>query len=203
MGVHETGSTSAHRDNAHWEVSALGAPHIGERSEKELITGFVNRIAELSPQLVTFNGAGFDLPVLRYRAMIHAIPASGLTARPHFHRYSDDAIDLCDVLSSYSSQAKVSLHELCRVMGLPSKPNGISGADVERYHQEGWIREIADYCEGDVLNTYRVWLRYELFRGGLSYEGFRASEDNLMQFIAVRRNAKPHLFKLAPQNSVG
>jgi 3'-5' exonuclease len=114
--------------------------------------------------------------------MVHAIPAIGLAARPYFHRYSDDAIDLCDVLSSYSSQAKVSLHELCKVMALPGKPNGINGAEVERYHWQGRIREIADYCESDVLNTYRVWLRYELFRGGLSYEGFRMSEDNLMQF---------------------
>src|SRR4051794_33247596 len=152
----------------------------------------VNRISELAPKLVTFNGSGFDLPVLRYRAMIHAIPATGLTARPYFHRYSDDAIDLCDVLSSFSSQAKVSLHELCKVMGLPGKPTGISGAEVERYHLEGRIREIADYCESDVLNTYRVWLRYELFRGGLSYEGFRRSEDNLTHFINIRGNTKPH-----------
>jgi predicted PolB exonuclease-like 3'-5' exonuclease len=194
------GALVARRDNAHWEVTALGAPHIAERSEKELITGFVNRIAELSPQLVTFNGSGFDLPVLRYRAMVHAIPAVGLTARPYFHRYSDDAIDLCDVLSSYSSQAKVSLHELCKVMGLPGKPNGISGADVERYHREGRIREIAEYCESDVLNTYRVWMRYELFRGELSYEGFRKSEDNLMQFITMRGNQKPHLAELVARD---
>jgi 3'-5' exonuclease len=190
------GALVAHCDNGHWQVDALGAPHIGERPEKELITGFVNRIAEISPQLVTFNGSSFDLPVLRYRAMIHAIPCIGLTSRPYFHRYSDDAIDLCDVLSSFSSQAKVSLHELCRVMGLPGKPNGISGADVERYHREGRIREIADDCESDVLNTYRVWLRYELFRGGLSYEGFRKSEDNLMEFINLRGNTKPHLAEL-------
>ena len=190
------GALVAHCDSGHWQVDALGAPHIGERPEKELITGFVNRIAELSPQLVTFNGSGFDLPVLRYRAMIHALPAIGLAARPYFHCYSQDAIDLCDVLSSFSSKAKVSLHELCRVMGLPGKPNGISGADVERYHREGRIREIADYCESDVLNTYRVWLRYELFRGGLSYEAFRASEDNLVQFINLRGNTKPHLTEL-------
>ena len=136
--------------------------------------------------------------------MVHAIPALGLAARPYFHRYTDDAIDLCDVLSSFSSQAKVSLHELCKVMGLPGKPNGISGADVDRYYREGRIREIADYCESDVLNTYRVWLRYELFRGGLSYEGSRASEDNLTQFIAVRGNTKPHLAYMiapAPSNS--
>jgi Predicted 3'-5' exonuclease related to the exonuclease domain of PolB len=146
------GALVAHCDNGHWQVDALGAPHIGERPEKELITGFVNRIAELSPQLVTFNGSGFDLPVLRYRTMVHAIPAIGLTARPYFHRYSQDAIDLCDVLSSFSSQAKVSLHELCRVMGLPGKPNGISAADVERYHREGRIREIAEYCESENLS---------------------------------------------------
>jgi hypothetical protein len=58
------------------------------------------------------------------------------------------------------------------------------------------LREIADYCESDVLNTYRVWLRYELFRGGLSYEGFRKSEDGLMQFITMRGNTKPHLAEL-------
>jgi predicted PolB exonuclease-like 3'-5' exonuclease len=160
------GALLARRDNGHWEVTRVGTRHIGERTEKEIIAGFVNWIAEAKPQLVTFNGSGFDLPVLRYRAMLHAIPAPGLSARPYFHRYTDDAIDLCDVLSSFSSQAKVSLHELCKVMGLPGKPDGITGADVDRYSREGRIREIAEYCESDVLNTYRVWLRYELFRGG-------------------------------------
>jgi predicted PolB exonuclease-like 3'-5' exonuclease len=52
-------------------VDALGAPHVGERSEKALISSFVDRIAQLTPQLVTFNGTSFDLPVLRYRAMVH------------------------------------------------------------------------------------------------------------------------------------
>jgi 3'-5' exonuclease len=94
----------------------------------------------------------------------------------------------------------VSLHELCKLMGLPGKPNGVSGADVERYHREGRIREIAEYCESDVLNTYRVWLRYELFRGGLSYEGFRKSEDNLMQFITMRGNQKPDLAELVDRD---
>jgi 3'-5' exonuclease len=69
------------------------------------------------------------------------------------------------VLSSFNSQCKATLHELCRVMGLPGKPDGISGADVERYYREGRIREIAEYCESDVVNTYRLWLRHELFRG--------------------------------------
>src|SRR6266566_5976891 len=51
----------------HWAVGALGAPYVGERTEKQLITAFCDKIAELRPQLVTFNGNSFDLPVLRYR----------------------------------------------------------------------------------------------------------------------------------------
>src|SRR5438477_7119336 len=145
------GALVAHRDNGGaWIIDALGAPHVGERSERALITSFVDRIAELSPQLVTFNGSSFDLPVLRYRAMVHGVAAPGLTARAYFNRYTEDAVDLCDVLSSFSSQGKATLHELCRVMGLPGKPDGVNGGEVERYYRDGRIREIAEYCESDV-----------------------------------------------------
>lgn len=187
------GALVAQRQDDHWVVKVVGAPNIGERSEKEILAAFVNKIAELSPQLVTFNGASFDLPVLRYRAMVCGVPAPGLAARPYFNRYSEDAIDLCDVLSSFSTQGKVSLNELCRVMGLPGKPDDIDGADVERYCREGRIAEVAAYCENDVVNTYRVWLRYELFRGRLTEAGMRASEENLAAYIGAHRDAKPHL----------
>jgi 3'-5' exonuclease len=171
-------------------VDALGAPHRGERSEKELISSFVGRIADLTPQLVTFNGSSFDLPVLRYRAMVNGVAAPGLTMRPYFNRYSEDAIDLCDALSSFSAQGKATLHEICRVMGLPGKPDSIGGADVEKYHREGRISEIAAYCESDVLNTYRVWLKYELFRGRLSESEFQESEADLSGFIRTRVDKK-------------
>jgi predicted PolB exonuclease-like 3'-5' exonuclease len=191
------GALVAHReDGGRWTVDALGAPHVEERSEKELIASFVDRIAALLPQLVTFNGSSFDLPVLRYRAMVHRVAAPGLSLRPYFNRYTDDAVDLCDVLSSFSSQAKATLHELSRVMGLPGKPGGMTGAEVEKYHRDGHIRQIAEYCESDVLNTYRVWLRYELFRGRLSDSEFQASEANLVEFVKARGNTKPHLADL-------
>ena len=174
-------------------MDALGAPHVGERSEKELIASFVDKIAALSPQLITFNGSSFDLPVLRYRAMVHGVAAPGLAARPYFHRYTEDAVDLCDVLSSFSSQAKATLHEICRVMGLPGKPDGMTGAEVGKYYRDGHIREIAEYCESDVLITYRVWLRYELFRARLSDAPFQQSEANLADFVKARGSTKPHL----------
>ena len=78
-------------------------------------------------------------------------------------------------------------------MGLPGKPDGIDGGDVEKYVREGRIAEVAAYCETDIVNTYRVWLRYELFRGRLSESGLRASEVNLIDYIRSHSNTKPHL----------
>jgi len=182
---------------------AIGAPHVGERTEKQLISTFVDKIAELQPALVTFNGNTFDLPVLRYRAMIHAVSAPGLIARPYFNRYTEDALDLCDVLSSFAPHTKASLNELSKIMGLPGKPDNIDGGEVERYFQEGRIQDIADYCESDVVNTYRVWLRYELFRGKLSPIQFQFSEQKLGEFIKARSDAKPQLAQLTQQKIAG
>jgi 3'-5' exonuclease len=187
------GALIAHREDDRWTIDAIGAPHIGDRTEKELIQTFVDKIGELVPQLVTFNGNSFDLPVLRYRAMVHSVAAPGLSARPYFNRYTEDAIDLCDVLSSFASQSKATLHQMCKVMGMPGKPDDIHGGEVARFYLEGRIKEVADYCETDIVNTYRVWLRYELFRGKLTPIEFQYSEQTLRDFIEARINAKPHL----------
>ena len=194
-------SLIAHREPDHWAVDAIGAPHVGERTEKQLIAAFCDKIAELSPQLVTFNGNSFDLPVLRYRAMIQGVSAPGLSVRPYFHRYTEDAIDLCDALSSFSPNAKATLHEISRIMGLPGKPKGIDGAEVERYFHEGKVKEIADYCETDIVNTYQVWLRYELFRGTLRQDAFEASEWKLADFIRARINSRAHSNRLVQGTS--
>jgi predicted PolB exonuclease-like 3'-5' exonuclease len=170
------GALAAVRTDAGWEVDALAAQTVADQSEKQLIRSFVDFLGEHQPQMVTFNGHSFDLSVLRYRAMIHGISAPGLHARSYYHRFTEDHVDLCDVLSSFSYSGKAKLDEISRVMGLPGKPDGIDGSQVQAYYEAGRIDEIADYCQSDLLNTYRIWLRYELFRGRLTREEFELSD---------------------------
>jgi predicted PolB exonuclease-like 3'-5' exonuclease len=176
------GALVASRTANGYEVQAVGAPHGGQRAERELIESFVHKIGQLSPQLVSFNGCSFDLPVLRYRAMIYEVFAPGMHNRAYYHRYTEDNVDLCDVLSSFSYDAKVKLDELSRIMGLPGKPDGIDGSQVEAFFNAGRILEISDYCKSDVINTYRLWLRHELFRGRLDHNQFQASERDVQRF---------------------
>jgi predicted PolB exonuclease-like 3'-5' exonuclease len=137
------GALVAERQPEGWEVRQLGAPHVGQRSEAELIRSFIERVGELRPQMITFNGHSFDLPVLRYRAMVNRVSGAGLMVRSYFHRYTEDALDLCDVFSSYSSGAKVKLDEICKIVGLPGKPSGIDGGGVEAMVRAGQIGEVA------------------------------------------------------------
>jgi len=188
------GALVATRQPEGWRVDALGAPHIGERSEADLISAFIERIGQLRPQLITFNGHSFDLPVLRYRAMVNRISAGGLQVRQYFHRYTEDALDLCDVLGSYVPGGKVKLDEVSKILGLTGKPEGIDGSRVEEMVLAGQIDEVARYCESDVLNTYRVWLVYELFRGAITAKELVWSEAQISAFVAARRNANPHLY---------
>ena len=76
---------------------------------------------------------------------------------------------------------------------MTGKPDRMDRSEVEKYHKEGRIKEIADNCENDVVCTYRVWLRYELFQGRLTEAGHRASFLSLMEFIQRRAIAKQHL----------
>jgi predicted PolB exonuclease-like 3'-5' exonuclease len=157
------GALVATRVDEHWEVRALGAPHVGQRPERELIESFVTRIAELRPRLVGFNTNSFDLPVLRYRAMLHRVRAPGLACRPYFRRYTDDAEDLCDIFGSFGSAGKATLNEICRTLGLDGKTEGIDGSKVRQLVQEGRIAEVASYCLQDVICSFRLWLIHELF----------------------------------------
>jgi predicted PolB exonuclease-like 3'-5' exonuclease len=103
-----------------WIVRSVGAPCIAQRSEAEIIDAFVRKVDELHPTLVSYNGHGFDLPVLRYRAMVNFVHAPGLSAS-YFNRYTEEAIDFCDVLSNLDMRGKMSLDALCKGSGSAGK----------------------------------------------------------------------------------
>lgn len=187
------GALVAQREDTGWSVAALGAPHTGQRSERDIIEAFVARISELRPQMVSFNGHGFDLPVLRYRTMLHQLAAPGLNCRSYFNRYSDDCLDLCDALSSFDARSKMSLDALCRIMGIAGKPSGIDGSKVGEYVAAGRIQEVADYCETDIVNTYLLFLRYELFRGHIDAAQHDRAVSDVRHHIRTKHDGKAHL----------
>ncbi|MGJ0507514.1 MAG: hypothetical protein ACR652_10320 [Methylocystis sp.] len=135
---------------------------------------------------------GFDLPLLRYRAFALGVPVPGLHnggRRNYWHRFGQDHIDLCDVLSSYGASTKPSLAEMAELANIPVKIGGVDGSQVEAFV----AAEVADYCLTDVLATFCVFLRHEMVRGDLRQAHFEASMDNLRAIIRKHVEQRPLL----------
>ncbi len=168
-------------------------------TEAELIQKFFDLIDRHTPTLVSWNGGGFDLPVLHYRAMLNGVVASRYwdTGRddPSFRwnnylgRYHERHTDLMDYLSLYQARACVPLDDLASLLGFPGKM-GMSGAKVWTAFQSGALKSIRDYCETDVLNTWLVFLRFQLMRGQVSREQHHIEESKVRDYLA-RKNL-PH-----------
>src|SRR5271157_2155510 len=173
-----------------WTVTQIGSRSVGEKTEAEVLLGFVKALPVdgrgTGPIPVTFGGNGFDLPLLRYRAFALGVPVPGLHGgahRDYWHRFGQDHVDLCDVLSSYGASAKPSLAEMAALANIPVKIGGVDGSQVEAYVAAGRLTEVADYCLTDVLATYCVFLRYETVRGDLRPAHFDASMDSLRVIV--------------------
>jgi predicted PolB exonuclease-like 3'-5' exonuclease len=151
---------------------------LGEESstEAELIQRFFEGIERYSPTLVSWNGGGFDLPVLHYRALLHGVSAprywetgnddNAFRYNNYLSRYHWRHIDLMDVLSGYQPRATAPLHDIASLLGFPGKL-GMSGKDVWPTFLKGGLSEIRHYCETDVLNTWLVYLHFERRRGNV------------------------------------
>jgi predicted PolB exonuclease-like 3'-5' exonuclease len=178
------------------QVWSLGSVDSGE---DDLVRRFFGGIDRLRPTLVSWNGTGFDLPVLHYRMLRHGIASptywdSGDRDRDfrwnnYLNRYHARHVDLMDVLAAYQLRGRASLEHVSLLLGLPGKI-GMSGEQVFEYWKEGRLAEIRAYCETDVLNTYLVWLRYELARGQLSAGEHAAEVARVRDWLAER--AEPH-----------
>jgi len=145
-------------------------------SEQDLIKLFFTEVEQHVPTLVSWNGGGFDLPVLHYRSLLHGISApqywengendQAFRWNNYLSRYHSRHTDLMDVLAGFQPRATARLDEIATMLGFPGKM-GMDGSQVWETFRNGDIAAIRDYCETDVLNTYLVYLRYELMRGNL------------------------------------
>ena len=163
-----------------------------DSSEAELIERFFSGIDKFMPTLVSWNGSGFDLPVLHYRALLHGIAApkywemgdcdSQFKWNNYLNRYHARHLDLMDVLAAYQGRACASLQDIAVMLGLPGKM-GMAGDQVWGAYCRGEQKSIRDYCESDVLNTYLIYLRFELIRGKLTPEEYALECDLLASIL--------------------
>jgi predicted PolB exonuclease-like 3'-5' exonuclease len=162
------------REGNHFKVWTLGDAN---STEAEIIQRFFDGIEKYTPQIVSWNGGGFDLPVLHYRAMINQVQAprywdlgeddKDFKWNNYISRYHMRHLDLMDVLAMFNARANAPLDEIAQLCGFPGKL-GMDGSKVWSAYVAGEIEAIRNYCETDVANTYLVFLRFQLMRGHLS-----------------------------------
>jgi len=142
------------------DIVSLDKPHF---RPSEMVRLFWHGVENLydHASLVTFNGRGFDIPLLELMAFRY-----GFTVKRHFrdkwagrNRFSTKHIDLQDWLSNYNAiRMNGGLNLLAKVLGKPGKMS-TKGDEVYDIFLEGRISDINDYCIHDVLDTYFVFLR--------------------------------------------
>jgi hypothetical protein len=177
-----------------WSLGKSDAP------EEELVRRFFDGVERYSPDLVSWNGSGFDLPVLHYRSLLHGVSAPrywevgnedrAFRYNNYLGRFHWRHLDLMDVLAGYQMRAAAPLDQVASMCGFPGKM-GMSGAKVWDTWLEDDVQSIRDYCETDVLNTYLVYLRFELIRGHLDHAGYERECQLVKDTLQV--SGKPHL----------
>jgi len=169
-----------------------------DSTEKEIIQRFFDGVERYQPTLVTWNGSGFDLPVLHYRALLHGVDAKtywevGDNQRDYKYnnyigRFHWRHIDLMDVLAAYQFGGRAPLDEIAVMLGFPGKL-GMSGDKVWPAFRDGKLKDIRDYCETDALNTYLVYLRFEFMRRNLDQASYDAEITKVKDFLHNQEQA--------------
>ncbi len=184
------------RNDTGFRVWSIGEADDGEA---ELIRRFFDGIDKLTPQLVSWNGGGFDLPVLQHRALIHGVCASTywdwgdedreFKFNNYLGRFHTRHIDLMDVLSAYQLRSSAPLDAMARLCGFPGKL-GMSGGEVAAAVARGELADVRNYCETDVVNTLLLYQRFRMMRGELS-AGDYAAEVSLVR-ERIEASDAPH-----------
>lgn len=184
------------RDDQGFRVKCLGA---ADDPEQVLLSGFFKTIEKYTPKLISWNGSGFDLPVLHYRALIHGVAAPrywdmGEDDREfkynnYLSRYHTRHLDLMDVLAKYNGRGNAPLDDLAKLCGFPGKM-GMDGSQVWKSWLEGRAEEVRAYCETDVVNTWLVYCRFRLLRGELDQQAYESEIDLVRS--TLQASTAPH-----------
>ena len=185
-----------------WSEDKVHVSTIGkiEDDEATVLRKFYELSERYTPQLVSWNGGGFDLPVLHYRSLIHGISAArywdmgdgdfgdsrDFKWNNYLSRYHMRHCDLMDVLAMYNGRANAPLDQMAKLCGFPGKM-GMDGSKVWDAFQQGQLQEIRDYCETDAANTYLMFMRFQLLRGVYNPQEYQAEIDRLYHHL----NAQP------------
>ncbi len=184
------------RDDNGFRVRTLGEP---DDDEAVLIAGFFKTIERYTPRLISWNGSGFDLPVLHYRCLIHGLSAPrywdmGEDDREfkynnYISRYHTRHIDLMDLLAKFNGRANAPLDQLAKLCGFPGKL-GMDGSQVWDAWRDGQADQVRAYCETDVVNTWLVYCRFRLMKGELDKTAYDEEVELVRSSLAALE--KPH-----------
>ena len=184
------------REDTRFKIASVGDL---DDPESELIRRFFEILDRCTPQLVSWNGSGFDLPVLHYRAMMHGVTAArywdwgdedrDFKFNNYLGRYHTRHLDLMDVLAQFQPRAYTGLDTMARLCGLPGKL-GMDGSEVAAAVAGGRLADVRNYCETDVFNTYLLYQRFRLMRGELDAPGHAAEVSIARERIAT--SDSPH-----------
>jgi 3'-5' exonuclease len=166
---------------------------LGEgKDEPEMLGDFARFLNDKRPDLVSFNGRGFDLPVIAARCLRHAVPFKHYyRSRDLRYRFSPDGhLDLMDYLADFGAAKPARLDIIAKLCGMPGKV-GVDGKDVGPLVHAGRIAEVRDYCLCDVAQTAGVFLRLQLLRGELELEGYRSAMSALLAFLRADPRVAP------------
>ena len=190
-----------------WGADKIHVGTIGEigDDEESMIAKFFELVENHTPQLVSWNGGGFDLPVLHYRALIHGITAArywdmgegdfgdsrDFKWNNYISRYHNRHCDLMDLLALYQPRASVPLDDMAKLCGFPGKL-GMDGSKVWDAWSAGEIKDIRDYCETDAANTYLMYLRFRLMSGALDGDEYEQEIRRLKTYLKSMAEEKPY-----------
>ena len=179
-------------------IDAQGTPRklglVGENRtlEAEILEAFALLLDERRPNLVTYNGRGFDLPVIAMRCLRHGVQL------PHYYRSRDvryrfsteGHFDLMDFIADFGATKVSKLDIVAKLCGMPGKV-GVDGKDVGPLVHAGRIAEVQNYCLCDVVQTAAVFYRVQLLRGELSREEYLQSAGQLLEMIRADERLTP------------